>query len=102
MEEAFRAGGFLDKPPAKSPHCASSATKDAALPPPKREDVDLIVSALATSHLSETNNLTLSLLQVHEFEITRVEAERVLFENGGDLTKALTSLVTPPSNTVRT
>lgn len=43
MEEAFRPGGFLDKPPAKSPHCAPTATKDAALPPPKREDVDLIV-----------------------------------------------------------
>jgi len=81
MEEAFRAGGFLDKPPAKSPHCAPTATKDAALPPPKREDIDLII---------------------HEFEITRGEAERVLSENGGDLTKALTSLVTPPSNTGRT
>ena len=39
MEEAFRPGGFLDKPPAKSPHVG---TKDASAPP-KREDVDLIV-----------------------------------------------------------
>ena len=40
MEEAFRPGGFLEKPPAKSPH---TLTKDPALPPLKREDVDIIV-----------------------------------------------------------
>jgi hypothetical protein len=40
MEEAFRPGGFLDKPPAKSPYAPA---KDPALPPPKREDVDIIV-----------------------------------------------------------
>jgi len=74
MEEAFRPGGFLDKPPAKSPYALS---KDPTLHPPKREDVDIIV---------------------HEFEIPRVQAEKVLSENGGDLTKALTALVTPPSN----
>ena len=38
MEEAFRPGGFLDKPPAKSPHVAKGTST-----PLKREDVDMIV-----------------------------------------------------------
>ncbi|KAG6873788.1 hypothetical protein C0995_011013 [Termitomyces sp. Mi166 len=67
MEEAFRAGGLLDKAPAK-------ATKDPAIAGLKREDVDLII---------------------HEFEIARPQAEKVLAENGGDLAKTLLALVTP-------
>ncbi|KAG6885302.1 hypothetical protein C0993_003463 [Termitomyces sp. T159_Od127] len=69
MEEAFRAGGFLDKTPGK-------ATKDPAIAALKRDDVDLII---------------------HEFEIARPQAEKVLAENGGDLTKTLLALVTPES-----
>jgi len=41
MEEAFKAGGLLDKPPAKSPN---SLAKDPSAPPLKREDIDIIVS----------------------------------------------------------
>jgi len=32
--------------------------------------------------------------QVHEFDITRFQEDKVLSENGGDLEKALTSLIT--------
>jgi len=39
MEEAFRPGGFLERPPAKSPHVAKGT-----FAPLKREDVDMIVS----------------------------------------------------------
>jgi len=42
------------------------------LPPLKREDIDVIV---------------------HEFEISRIQAEKVLVENGVDLGKALRALV---------
>ncbi|KDR73696.1 hypothetical protein GALMADRAFT_251497 [Galerina marginata CBS 339.88] len=73
LEEAFRAGGFLDKAPAKLPALAHA--KDPNSPFPKREDVDLIV---------------------HEFEISRVQAEKVLSENGGDVGKALRALVAAP------
>jgi hypothetical protein len=41
MEEAFRPGGFLEKPPLKAIHL-----KDPSAPVPKREDIDLIVSTL--------------------------------------------------------
>jgi hypothetical protein len=33
--------------------------------------------------------------QVHELEITRAEAEKVLIEKGGDLEQALRALITP-------
>ncbi|CAA7270970.1 unnamed protein product [Cyclocybe aegerita] len=72
MEEAFRPGGFLEKPPAKP-----AAIKDPSAPVLKREDVDLIV---------------------REFEIPRANAEKVLSENGGDITKALRALAAAPSN----
>lgn len=55
----------------------------------KREDVDLIVSGLPfVLHL-----VTKTVLQVNEFEISRQQAEKVLTEHGGDLTKALRALV---------
>lgn len=38
-------------------------------------------------------------IQVHEFEISRTQAEKVLSENGGDLKKALVSLISPPNKT---
>jgi len=57
--------GLFDKQPTK-------ATKEIASA--KREDVDLIV---------------------HELEITRAEAEKVLIEKGGDLHQALRALITP-------
>ncbi|KJA24298.1 hypothetical protein HYPSUDRAFT_136646 [Hypholoma sublateritium FD-334 SS-4] len=69
MEEAFRPGGFLEKVAPKPP----AASRD----PLKREDVDLIV---------------------HEFEISRAQAEKVLSENGSDVVKALNALITAPSN----
>ncbi|KAF8808991.1 hypothetical protein BYT27DRAFT_7069156, partial [Phlegmacium glaucopus] len=82
MEEAFRTGGFLDKPAAKPLAAAAaiishsvSGKGDSSLPPLKREDIDVIV---------------------HEFEIPRVQAERVLVENGADLGKALRALVATP------
>jgi len=65
MEEAFRSGGILDKPPTK-------ALKDSVSF--KREDVDLIV---------------------HELEIPRVHAEKALAEHGGDVVKALQALIAP-------
>jgi len=80
MEEAFRTGGFLDKPATKASAAAAAAAVasgkgDSSLPPPKREDIDVIV---------------------HEFEIPRIQAEKVLVENGADLGKALRALVAPP------
>ncbi|KAF8237698.1 hypothetical protein L208DRAFT_1355988 [Tricholoma matsutake] len=57
MEEAYRAGGILEKPPTK-------ATKDPSASTLKREDIDLIV---------------------HEFEIPRVQAEKALAEQAADL-----------------
>jgi len=38
-----------------------------------------------------------TLLQVHEFEITKAQAEKVLSENGGDVMKALNALVAAPA-----
>ncbi|KAG9226524.1 hypothetical protein CCMSSC00406_0005809 [Pleurotus cornucopiae] len=67
MEEAFRPGGILEKPPTKP-------AKDPNAPPIKREDIDLIV---------------------HELGITRAQAEKALAENGGDVSKALLYLITP-------
>ncbi|RDB22257.1 hypothetical protein Hypma_010664 [Hypsizygus marmoreus] len=67
MDEAFRAGGILEKSPTKTP-------KDPAVTALKREDVDLIV---------------------HEFEIPRAHAEKALVENGGDVEKTLVALVIP-------
>jgi len=67
MEEAFRAGGLLDKTPAK-------AVKDPAIAALKREDIDLIL---------------------REFEFVRPQAEKALAENGGDVRKTLIALVTP-------
>ncbi|KAF8176045.1 hypothetical protein BJ912DRAFT_857594, partial [Pholiota molesta] len=74
MEEAFRPGGFLERTAAKSPAALAHAAPGPAL---KREDVDLIV---------------------HEFEISKAQAEKVLSENGADVAKALSALVDAPSN----
>ena len=38
-----------------------------------------------------------TLLQVHEFEITKTQAEKVLSENGGDIIKSLGALVAAPT-----
>ncbi|KAJ3570231.1 hypothetical protein NP233_g4549 [Leucocoprinus birnbaumii] len=67
LEDAYRAGGILEKPPAKAP-------RDPSLASLKREDVDLVV---------------------HEFEITRAQAEKALLENGGDLGRTIRALITP-------
>ncbi|GLB34613.1 hypothetical protein LshimejAT787_0201780 [Lyophyllum shimeji] len=67
MEEAFRAGGILDRAPTKP-------AKDPAVTALKREDVDLIIQ---------------------EFEIARPRAEKALAENGGDVVKTLLALITP-------
>ncbi|KAG6880239.1 hypothetical protein C0992_003005 [Termitomyces sp. T32_za158] len=72
MEEAFRAGGLLDKAPNKP-------MKDPAIAALKRDDVDLVI---------------------YEFDIARPQAEKVLAENGGDLAKTLLALVTPKSSPV--
>ncbi|KAH9484450.1 hypothetical protein JR316_0003932 [Psilocybe cubensis] len=74
MEEAFRPGGFLDKPAAKSPASIANA-KESNTPALKREDIDLIV---------------------HEFEITRAQAEKALSENDSDIGKTLRALVSAP------
>jgi len=65
MEEAFR---FLEKLTPTKPLVGGKSDSS----PVKKEDVDLIV---------------------HEFEIPRAQAEKVLAENGGDLEKALRTLV---------
>ncbi|TDL24913.1 hypothetical protein BD410DRAFT_785646 [Rickenella mellea] len=57
--------GIFDKPPAK-PHKETYAAK--------KEDVEVIVS---------------------ELDITRLEAERALAKNNGDVQKALLALITP-------
>ncbi|PPQ91419.1 hypothetical protein CVT25_014307 [Psilocybe cyanescens] len=74
LEEAFRSGGFLDKPAAKSPASLTNA-KDPSTPAPKREDIDLIV---------------------HEFEIPRMQAEKALSENDLDIGKTLRALISAP------
>ncbi|KAF8623339.1 hypothetical protein AX15_006415 [Amanita polypyramis BW_CC] len=65
LEEAFRAGGILEKPPPK-PH------KEVLPSFVKKEDVEIIV---------------------HEFEIPRHQAEKILVEHEGDIGKALRALV---------
>ncbi|KAJ7706918.1 hypothetical protein B0H17DRAFT_918543 [Mycena rosella] len=70
MQEAFRPGGILDKPPAVL-HATSPLTK-AQRESVRREDVDLLVS---------------------EFEIPKAQAERVLVEHKGNVTDALRTLV---------
>ncbi|KAI4524489.1 hypothetical protein EV122DRAFT_224549 [Schizophyllum commune] len=70
MEEAFLPGGFLAEKVAQKPH---TPAKD---PNVKKEDVDLIT---------------------HEFEIPRAKAEKVLQQHGGDINKALRSLVGLPT-----
>ncbi|KAF9450246.1 hypothetical protein P691DRAFT_665707 [Macrolepiota fuliginosa MF-IS2] len=67
VEEAYKPGGILEKAPPKP-------TRDPALAALKREDIDLIV---------------------HEFEITRAQAEKALLENGGNVTKTIRALITP-------
>ncbi|KAJ7436204.1 hypothetical protein FB451DRAFT_1108886 [Mycena latifolia] len=69
MQEAFRPGGILDKPPAVL-HAAQPLTKlqrDTI----RREDIDVIVS---------------------EFEIPKAQAERVLLDHKGNLKDALRTL----------
>ncbi|KAF9014132.1 hypothetical protein BDQ17DRAFT_1342139 [Cyathus striatus] len=65
LEETYRSGGLLDKAPSKMP-------KNPALAALKKEDIDLLI---------------------HEFEITRGEAEKILVENDGDLTKTLETFI---------
>ncbi|KZT27312.1 hypothetical protein NEOLEDRAFT_1176743 [Neolentinus lepideus HHB14362 ss-1] len=65
MEEAFRSGLF-EKPAQKS--------KDTLKVASKKEDIDLIMN---------------------EFEIPRVQAEKALAENGGDLMKTIKALLSP-------
>jgi hypothetical protein len=83
MEEVFRSGLF-DKQPTKP-------MKEIGLA--KREDVDLIVTAILTFEYGST--LIILSTQVHELEIPRAQAEKALTENGGDLEKALRALITP-------
>ncbi|KIY46962.1 hypothetical protein FISHEDRAFT_46276, partial [Fistulina hepatica ATCC 64428] len=65
MEEAFRPGGFLEKPvPTKHAHAKDHTVK--------ADDVDIIVN---------------------EFEISRAQAERVLKEHGGDIEKTIETLI---------
>jgi len=73
LEEAFRTGGLLDKPVTTSTKPLAAGKGDPSL---KKEDIDVIV---------------------HEFEIPRIQAEKVLVENGADLEKALRALVALPS-----
>ncbi|KAJ7193854.1 hypothetical protein GGX14DRAFT_14058 [Mycena pura] len=70
MQEAFRPGGILDKPPVVL-HATPPLTK-AQRDTIRREDVDLIVS---------------------EFEIPKAQAERVLAEHKGNVSDALRELV---------
>ncbi|KAM6489769.1 hypothetical protein JOM56_014792 [Amanita muscaria] len=69
LEEAFRPGGILEKPPPKP-------QKEALPSFVKKEDVELIIS---------------------EFEIPKQQAERLLVEHQGDVGKALRAFLTPPS-----
>ena len=82
MEEIFR-NGFLDKPVTK--HKESSGVK--------REDVDLLVSIqdpIQSAYLTTPGKL-----QVHELEITRPQAEKLLMEKNGDLKHVLQSWIEP-------
>ena len=89
LEEAFRAGGVLEKPPVK-PH------KDPALAALKKDDVELIVRVCSGMFrwARVDNNLTwLHDAQMSEFDLPKSKAEKVLLENGGDVKKALTFLI---------
>ncbi|KAK7038229.1 hypothetical protein R3P38DRAFT_3182328 [Favolaschia claudopus] len=69
MQDAFRPGGILDKPPTViRPPPLTKAQKDMI----RKEDVKLIVS---------------------EFEIPDAQAERVLLEHKGNVADALRALV---------
>jgi len=68
LEDAFRVGGVLEKAPTKPPKDPTAAHIA------KREDVDLIV---------------------HEFDLTRPQAEKALLEHGGNLEKTLQAMITP-------
>ena len=88
MDEILRSGA-LDKLPPRHKE---------SYPHVKREDVELIVSC----EFKRTNGHPLKrgtdndpLIQVHELEIPKSQAEKALNEAGGDLTKALKALVTP-------
>ncbi|KAJ7143121.1 hypothetical protein C8R43DRAFT_1015645 [Mycena crocata] len=70
MQDAFRPGGILDKPPTVL-HAVAPLTK-AQRESIRRDDVDLIVN---------------------EFEIPKAQAERVLVEHKGNVTDALRALV---------
>ncbi|KAJ7073914.1 hypothetical protein C8F01DRAFT_1098674 [Mycena amicta] len=71
MSEAFRTGGLLDRPAAAVLHAHPPLTK-AQKECVKKEDVDVLVS---------------------EFEIPKVQAERVLADHKGNLQDALRALV---------
>jgi hypothetical protein len=88
MDEAYRPGGILEKAPTKP-------VKDPSAPALKREDIDIIVRCCFRVFLVVHKMYTGSATQVHEFEIPRVQAEKALAENGGDLEKTLRSLITP-------
>ncbi|KAJ7772975.1 hypothetical protein DFH07DRAFT_148635 [Mycena maculata] len=71
MQDAFRPGGILDKPPTVvHPNAVPPLTK-AQREAIKREDVDLIVS---------------------EFEIPKAQAERLLADHKGSVTDVLRAL----------
>lgn len=84
LEEAFRPGGFLEKAPPK-PH------KEALPSFVKKEDVEIIVRSLIPSRLMRAYLLT----QIHEFEIPRQKAEKILVDHEGDIEKALRVLIKP-------
>ncbi|KAF8740711.1 hypothetical protein AX14_007610 [Amanita brunnescens Koide BX004] len=67
LEEAFRPGGFLEKPPPKP-------QKDVLPSFVKKEDVEIVM---------------------HEFEIPKHKAEKILVEHEGDIGRALRTLIKP-------
>ena len=88
MEEAFRAGGFLEKQLTAKPPIQYS--KDLV----KKDDVELLVRRARFFAPSWPSISTLMRpRQIHEFEISKAQAEKTLAENGGDVTKALEALM---------
>lgn len=85
MDEAFLPGGLLNKPVATKPPAGKG---DPSL---KKEDIDVIVRLVRELCLVQHSSPCLE-SKVHEFEIPRIQAEKVLVENGGDLEKALRAL----------
>lgn len=85
IDDAYRPGGILEKLPSKP-------SRDPALATLKREDIDLVVRGFLRNNL--ISFLPIS-LQVHEFEITRPQAEKALLENGGDVGRTIRALITP-------